>query len=382
MRTNFGRRHCVIVGGGITGCAAAYSLASAGLRVTLMERDTIAAHASGKNAGNLNPLYQTPHQLVPLALTAFALHRTVLAELSRLGCAHYELRPAERIHLACTKTELSELEDSAGQLPQTASFSTHRLGSCELRRLEPGLADRFIGGVLLSGNLSVDGAALARSLAEGAVRQGATILHETATGVVTDARRVTAIRTASSLVHCDDVVFATGPWVTSLNDWLGTRVAIEPLKGELLLMRLSEDFPRHDLHWGSTAIYIRGHDTVLVGGTQERRGYDSTPSEEAKSLLLQNAAQVLPSIRRAALLDHFAALRPMAVSGLPLAERAADWENAYVANGGGIKGVLLSLVVARRVRDILLPTAAGARTEPDHYSWKAKSEVSCAPSLH
>lgn len=379
MRTNSGR-HCVVVGGGITGCATAYYLASAGLRVTLMERDSIAAHASGKNAGNLNPLYQISHQLVPLALEAFALHRTVLAELSRMGCARYELRPAVRIHLGCTEMELNELEASAGTLARTDTFSARRLGSQELRRLEPGVADQFIGGVLLSGNLSVDGAALARSLVEGAVRQGANVLHETATEIVTDATRVNAVRTSSSLVHCDDVVFATGPWVASIHAWLGTCPAIEPLKGELLLMRLAGDSPRHDLHWGPTAIYIRERDTVLVGGTLQRSGLDGSPTDEAKSVLLQNAARLFPSIREAVLLEHMAALRPMSASGLPLAERAGGWENAFIANGGGIKGVLLSLAIARRIRDLLLPT--GTHRDTDDYAWKAKSEVSCAPSLH
>src|SRR6266436_6210815 len=40
-----------IVGGGIIGAACAYELARAGASVTLIERDELAAGASGRNAG-------------------------------------------------------------------------------------------------------------------------------------------------------------------------------------------------------------------------------------------------------------------------------------------------------------------------------------------
>ena len=42
-----------VIGGGITGCAAAALLAEAGATVTLYEREAIAAGASGRNSGLL-----------------------------------------------------------------------------------------------------------------------------------------------------------------------------------------------------------------------------------------------------------------------------------------------------------------------------------------
>src|SRR6185295_4451221 len=42
-----------VLGGGLTGVAAAYFLASRGCRVALLERDVLASGASGRNAGFL-----------------------------------------------------------------------------------------------------------------------------------------------------------------------------------------------------------------------------------------------------------------------------------------------------------------------------------------
>ncbi|MGO8754316.1 MAG: FAD-dependent oxidoreductase, partial [Gallionellaceae bacterium] len=44
----------VVIGGGVFGCATAYYLSKRGAKTTLIERDDIGDHASGKNPGNLN----------------------------------------------------------------------------------------------------------------------------------------------------------------------------------------------------------------------------------------------------------------------------------------------------------------------------------------
>ena len=43
----------VIVGGGVIGCAIAYYLAQAGVRVTILERGEVGGEASGASAGLL-----------------------------------------------------------------------------------------------------------------------------------------------------------------------------------------------------------------------------------------------------------------------------------------------------------------------------------------
>src|SRR3954471_1513139 len=48
------RADVAIVGGGLTGCAAAYHLARAGADVALVERHDLNTEASGRNAGGLH----------------------------------------------------------------------------------------------------------------------------------------------------------------------------------------------------------------------------------------------------------------------------------------------------------------------------------------
>src|SRR5262245_19612215 len=77
----------IVVGGGVIGCAIAHALARARLSVTLLERDTVGAHASSAAAGMLAPYVESGGEgalceLGPLALAALATELGELRERS------------------------------------------------------------------------------------------------------------------------------------------------------------------------------------------------------------------------------------------------------------------------------------------------------------
>jgi glycine/D-amino acid oxidase-like deaminating enzyme len=69
--------HVHVVGAGIIGCSAAAFLAEGGARVTVHDREGIAAGASGRNSGVIQHPYDPA--LVPLYEDSIALHREVIA---------------------------------------------------------------------------------------------------------------------------------------------------------------------------------------------------------------------------------------------------------------------------------------------------------------
>lgn len=347
------RRRVVVVGGGVVGCATAYRLARAGLAVTLIERDAIGAHASAFNAGNLNPLYGTPPALLPAAIDAFHLHVDLAEELRLLGCAPGAPHPVKRILLGFEAAERAALETTAALFEATPGFSSTWLERGQLRRVEPGLADEVAFGLLLEGSLSIDGHDFTRSLAAGAARAGCEVAIGAVTGVMTHDDRVTGVRTAGGVVDCDEAVFATGPWVSELESWLGIEVGVQPVKGELLLVELPAEQPLHDLSWESVAIYRRRDAQIWVGGTMEKSGFDAKPTAAARTAMLARAERIFPAMRRAEIMRHVAALRPMGPGHVPIAMRANGWKNAYIANGAGTKGLLLSVVIARTISELL-----------------------------
>ena len=349
-----GKRHVAIVGGGVVGCAVAYQLARSGLRITLLERDAIAAHASSRNAGNLNPLFGTTPALIPFTLECFRLHQIVRAELELRGFLRHPALPVKRVLLGIKEEDRAHFTQVSRLFNATPGFSASEMDRNDLQRIEPRLAPTPNFGLLTEGSLTVDGKEFTCALAQAAENLGATIQRHLVQGIATSGDRVTEVRTNQGSLACDDIVFATGPWVAAVNSWLGINIAVEPVKGQILLMRMSGAVPQYDFTLGASALYRRHENEVWVGGTWEKCGFDAAPSDEARQSLIEGAAQILPCIRDAELLDHVAALRPMPASGAPIAARADRWQNVYIANGGGMKGVLLSVGIANRICNILL----------------------------
>jgi glycine oxidase len=347
------RRRVAVIGGGVVGCAVAYELSRDGFAVTLIERDAIAAHASGCSAGNLNPLHGTPPALLPVTLEAFRLHSEIRSELAKLGCTTPAAQPVERLHLGYEDADRPGLEETEKLFRATQGFDAMWLDRDAVRAREPRLGPDVRFGVVTRGNLSIDSRDFTYALADGAAKLGATILHQAAIGVAAQGERVIGVRTGQGVIPCDDVVLATGPWIADMKSWLGIDVAVQPVKGQILLMRLRDGASRYDLTWGPISLYRRRDDEVWVGVTLESCGFDSTPTEGGKRYLLDSAARIMPEIRDADLLDHVAGLRPVATPNAPIVARGDGWRNVFVANGAGAKGVLLSVGMARAIRDLL-----------------------------
>jgi glycine/D-amino acid oxidase-like deaminating enzyme len=76
-------RSVTIIGGGVIGCFLAYRLASEGLPVTIIERHSVGAGATGASAGNVQPgvmagIVDTQGVLGTLGAQSLQLHRTFL----------------------------------------------------------------------------------------------------------------------------------------------------------------------------------------------------------------------------------------------------------------------------------------------------------------
>src|SRR3954452_15577958 len=113
-----------VVGGGITGAFAAYFLARRGAEVTLIERDEVGAHASGKNPGGLNPLHGPG---IPARCRSWRSRPST--------CISSTSRP--RLQLAVDADDVARLARSKELYDSAAGFSAAWLERKELLELEP-----------------------------------------------------------------------------------------------------------------------------------------------------------------------------------------------------------------------------------------------------
>ena len=194
----------IIVGGGAAGCAAAYYLALAGVKSTIIEREGIASQASGYSAGGLNPLQgaEIPGKLGQLAWESYCLHLKLWDELREDTGIDYDGRIVSSIKLAFQEPDLQELEETldiftaaaGGRLGEAAeynAFEARRLEPGEVVALEPRAAANAICGLYTRGNAALDSRKYTLALAEAAKKRGASVRSGEIVGLESSGDRVT-----------------------------------------------------------------------------------------------------------------------------------------------------------------------------------------------
>ena len=346
----------VIVGGGAAGCAVAYYLGLAGVSSTVVEREGIAAFASGYSAGGLNPLEGAgiPGRLGPLAMTSFQMHKNIWADLIERSGIDFQPEIISSVRVAFDGFDLDAMRSTQQIFDRADSdFSGGWLDSSQLRELEPRIADNAIWALDTRGNAILSSERYTKALAGAAETLGASVATAEVTGITSDGGRVTSVETAQGSLDCGAVVFATGPWSAQVGDWLSVNVPVEPYKGEILRTTLPSGPLPADLQGGGISLNRRENGQVWVGATEENRGFDLEPSDEARVTLMQGAVRLMPAMAEAEVVLHTACLRPLSPDWMPIVGAAPGWDNAYLATGAGKKGILLSPGLGKAVADLI-----------------------------
>ncbi len=354
-----------VVGGGAAGSAVCHYLAMAGVETVLVERDGVAAHASGYSAGGLNPLQGAaiPGPLGPMAIESYRMHLALWEPLMAETGVDFAPRIISVVAAAFKESELPGVRETARLHERAEGFSGTLLDESELYRMVPGLAPGAVGGVYTHGNAALDSRLYTVALARRAEQLGVRVRTGNARGLRTEGDRVEAVLLDDGELLCGEVVLAMGPWSGAAESWLGVAVPVAPLRGEIVRTDAPGVFFEYDLSGCGVSLHRRGSQ-VWIGTTEERRGFDVEPSEAVRRSLMESAARLAPAMAEARLVRHTVCLRPVSSDWLPIVGRAPGWRNAWLATGAGKKGVLLSPGMGRAVSDLITTDGTDAPVGP------------------
>jgi glycine oxidase len=381
----------VFVGGGVIGLASAWRAARGGARVCVLERAEPPAGATNVAAGMLAPVGELSFgepELLAMMLAGAELWPEFVAELEAASGLSTGYQRNGALDVALDRDEAGELRrrhDLQRELGLTAEWLTPR----RCRELEPGLTTSFVGGVHAPGDASVDPRRLALALAA-ALREAGGELH-TGTEVIDgiwDGERLAGVRAAEPSVlsnpvgdkgqrvefRADAVVLCNGAW-SGRTPWLSpeARPPVRPVKGEVLELRPREDGPPvANRNIASERVYLvpRDDGRLIVGATQEERGFDTTVTAGGVHELLREAYRVLPNVAEMELAGTIAGLRPGTPDNLPIVGRGAV-DGLVLATGHFRNGILLAPLTAEAVAAILAgtePPAAMATADPARFA--------------
>jgi glycine oxidase len=365
----------VIVGGGVIGTAIAWCASREGMDVTLVDPDDDADKASLVAAGMLGPVSESvfgEQNLLNLNLLAISRFPSFTEELESASGRVTGLRTEGTLSVAYDSDDLAALKRLTA-FRHSIGLPAEELDGRQCRQLEPFLAPGTRGGVLATGDLSVDNRRYLAALREAARRAGVRTVKAAVTAVQpgSDGQvRVTLSAGPPGELSAPQAVVAAG-WATRAISGVPdpVRDALRPVKGQILRLRHPRTMPpiatrtiRATVQSRDVYIVPRADGEVVVGATQEERD-DPDATAGAVHDLLRDAMTALPAISELILAEISVGLRPGTHDNGPIVGHT-DIKGLIVATGHFRNGILLSAATADAVTALLSGKQPSAEWAP------------------
>ena len=350
------RRDVIIVGGGIIGCLTAYLLARDGLKVTIIEADSVGSHASGFAFGGLGPLEGAgiPDPLLGFSVWCLERHASLSPELEEASGVDTQFHLRDRLILAFDDSEVKRAKEDIAWQKDVKGFHVEWLDQADVLKVEPRTNQECLGASYAQGTGAIEAYRFNLAAAQAAEKFGAEFLLRRVTGLLSEGGRCTGVTLETGRLEAGAVVLAAGPWSQQASDWCGVKLPVHPLKGQVVRLQLTTDPMRASLNYDGSYAASKPDGLIWAGTTEEDAGFDENITTQARDKILGDLLKMAPSLADAELVQQTACLRPISADGLPIVGKVPGWENLYVGTGSGRKGILWSTGMCHGLADLMV----------------------------
>jgi glycine/D-amino acid oxidase-like deaminating enzyme len=355
-----------VLGGGLTGTAAAYFLASRGCRVALLERDVLASGASGRNAGFLLCGVASTYSV---AIKSHGRERSrVLWSLSRdnhaLIRSLVESEGIDCLYAQNGSYTLALSEQEAKALSRSTQFLTEDGFSAEFLD-DTAVARRFPGGGFLAGlrhpnDGEIHPARFVRGMARAAERQGAKIFERTPVTKIGLGADSAVLETPGGRLSCSMLLLASNAYTALLHPYFdgaivgmrGQMFATEPCPERVIPAPVYVDF--------GFEYFRQLPDGRILAGGGRRASLDSEltyvdrPSDKVQGAIETFLHSCFPATRGLAITHRWAGIMGFSCDELPNIGPVPGSVNVYAAAGYHGHGLGYAIIAAKAVSDMIL----------------------------
>ncbi len=346
----------IVVGAGVVGCSVAYHLAEKGVkRVVILERGDIGGEASGAAAGMLAPQCEAagPGPFLDFCLAARQYYERLAPNLKELTRIDIEYLRWGILYLL--DEEGDEAAEGRYRWQKELGLAVERLTPEEVGKLEPGLTKEIAGALFFPGDHHVNNTELLRALAQGAQALGVRIVEGCPVrGFLYEGDGVAGVRTPDEIYTAAHIILCAGAWSGQLGALLGRRIPVEPARGQILYVELTEPPLRHPV-WGKGGYLVpRLNGGLIVGSNVEYVGFEKTVTLGGIHSFSTLALALLPGLVEQPFSRAWAGLRPHSKDGLPLIGPLAGLDGLFIATGHFRNGILLGPLTGRLLAEMIL----------------------------
>jgi len=386
--------HVVVVGAGMVGLATAWFLQADGVRVTVVDREGVAAGSSWGNAGWLAPAltlplpdpavlgmgvkatldpsspvyvpFTTNPQLLKF-LASFARHCTpqkwreamaVFTEANRRSLDAFDALVAggvsEPTHKAdpllaafLSEQDRDHLVQEFERVAEVGDRTEHELVDGDtLRTLEPALSESVTHGVLLRGQRFINPGRFVHALADAVRERGGEVKGAVDVKAVERVRDRVEVRPVSGEpIVADAAVIASGTWLGRLARPHGVSTIVQAGRGYSFFVSTGTE-PANPVYFPAQRVACtpidgpEGERGLRVAGMMEFRRPKAPPDPRRIRAIIDAASPLLRGIDWDARTGEWVGSRPCTADGLPLVGRTRT-PGVHVAGGHGMWGIAL-----------------------------------------
>jgi len=355
-----GKPDVVVVGAGVMGCSAAYWLSKEGYKVLTLEKEAVAAGASGMSAAHWLAVGRSAREvlqdgwLTELGWLSCKLHQELACVLPQESGIDIGYREHPAIQPAFSMEEVESLKPQLSASKRDDP-SVRWLEGQALWEVEPRLNRHVLGGLAYR-QAQVLAYQFVLALVEAAERRGMELRHGKVVGLLGSDGQVTGVQLRhGETVATETVVLAMGPWSQRAEAWLGLKVPVYPVRGQLLELRVPDPQLQASLSYNDMYLVHKADGTTLAGATYEPdSGFADRPTAAGLEAVMNAALQMAPSLEEAQVASHISGLRPASGDALPLIGPIPGWQGVYMVSGHDRHGMELSLISTRIVTDLIV----------------------------
>lgn len=350
----------VVVGGGIVGCMTAMALKKRGCHVTIVERNTIASQTSGESSwagtGIVFPLLPWDYSAAVNDLTSYGIQvwPSIIKSLEATTGLSADFHQSGFLVLPPFDMQAASDWCAARNVPMQ-----------QVKASQFGV--RLVNGeeaLWLPTVYQVRPPYLMKALRAWLEQHEVRLIEQTQLMPLQNLAAINAWQTTDGrTIEADQFVVTSGAWSYELLKETTQQLHIKPMRGQILMYQPQENLKQMVYREGFYLVpRLDGY--LLAGSTLEDVGFNPATTEEVKFEIAAKAEAIMPSLKTAPIVKHWAGLRPGTPQNLPVISAHPTIAHLYLNTGHFRYGLTMSPASAELVADIMCGTSARLNPAP------------------
>lgn len=356
----------VVIGGGIHGCSAALHAAMRGLSVIVIEKDTVARHASGTNAGGVRRLFRNTAE-IPISQRSMEIWYRIELLLDD-DCG---FQRAPQIRVAETEAELETLRARSAEVRSLGFDHEVILDRAQMREYLPAVADHCVGALA---SLD-DGFALPYQTTFAFQRKaqslGVRFYEKTvAERVERDGHDWTISCRGGDRFIGRYFLNCAGAWAGAVARELGEAAPVEAVAPMMIVTNRMPHFCDAVVGAAGRPLSFKQmpNGTVVIGGARRGRVELETNATEIRfeqlRLSAETAISLFPIMASATIVRSWSGIEGCMPDRIPVIGKSSTEENAFHAFGFSEHGFQMAPAVGEIMAELIVNGHTNAPIEP------------------